>query len=97
MPWWPISPWWVFSDEEEPPPLRDTRHNAAPCLLPNAARGACFEFDTDGLQRSVVSKFDCAAPRVNVQVVDIAGGSCPEAADFGVPCEEMTLCLRRVR
>ncbi|WP_189153903.1 LppU/SCO3897 family protein [Lentzea pudingi] len=77
--------------------LRDTRHNAALCLLPNAAEGDCFEFDTDDLQRSVVSKFDCAAPRVNVQVVGVASGSCPEEAELGVPYEEMTLCLRRVR
>ncbi|WP_439661205.1 LppU/SCO3897 family protein [Lentzea sp. HUAS TT2] len=77
--------------------LRDTRHNAALCLLPNAAKGDCFEFDTDDLQRSVVSKFDCAAPRVNVQVVDVAGESCPEEAELGVPYEDMTLCLRRVR
>ncbi|WP_191301091.1 LppU/SCO3897 family protein [Lentzea cavernae] len=77
--------------------LRDTRHNAALCLLPNAARGDCFELDTEDLQRSVVSKFDCSAPRVNVQVVDVAGESCPETAEFGVPYEEMTLCLRRVR
>jgi hypothetical protein len=77
--------------------LRDTRHNAALCLLPNAERGDCFELDTDDLQRSVVSKFDCAAPRVNVQVVDIADESCPEEAELGVPYEDMTLCLRRVR
>ncbi|MFD9703667.1 hypothetical protein [Lentzea sp. NPDC059081] len=77
--------------------LRDTRHDAALCLMPNAGRGDCFELDTEDLQRSVVSKFDCAAPRVNVQVVDVARESCPEAAEFGVPYEEMTLCLRRVR
>ncbi|SDL47585.1 hypothetical protein SAMN04488074_111108 [Lentzea albidocapillata subsp. violacea] len=77
--------------------LRDTRHNAALCLLPNAERGDCFEFDTDDLQRSVVSKFDCAAPRVNVQVVEIADESCPAEAELGVPYEDMTLCLRRVR
>ncbi|MFD4643795.1 hypothetical protein ACFWN2_41255 [Lentzea sp. NPDC058436] len=77
--------------------LRDTRHDAALCLMPNAARGDCFEFDTDDLQRSVVSKFDCAAPRVNVQVVDLAARSCPEEAELGVPYEDMTLCLRRVR
>lgn len=77
--------------------LRDTRHNAALCLLPNAERGDCFELDTEDLQRSVVSKFDCAAPRVNVQVVGIAEESCPEEAELGVPYEEMTLCLRRVR
>lgn len=77
--------------------LRDTRHNAALCLLPNAERGDCFEFDTEDLQRSVVSKFDCAAPRVNVQVVGIAEESCPAEAELGVPYEEMTLCLRRVR
>jgi hypothetical protein len=77
--------------------LRDTRHNAALCLLPNAERGDCFELDTDDLQRSVVSKFDCAAPRVNVQVVDVTRESCPEEAELGVPYEEMTLCLRRVR
>ncbi|MGW6448834.1 LppU/SCO3897 family protein [Lentzea sp. NPDC055074] len=77
--------------------LRDTRHNAALCLLPNAARGDCFELDTDDLQRSVVSKFDCAAPRANVRVVEIARESCPEEAELGVPYEEMTLCLRRVR
>ncbi|MEV6718894.1 hypothetical protein AB0M48_43430 [Lentzea sp. NPDC051208] len=77
--------------------LRDTRHNAALCLLPNAERGDCFELDTDDLQRSVVSKFDCAAPRVNVQVVDIADESCPAEAELGVPYEDMTLCLRRVR
>ena len=51
----------------------------------------------EDLQRSVVSKFDCAAPRVNVQVVGTAKESCPEEAEFGVPYEEMTLCLRRVR
>jgi hypothetical protein len=77
--------------------LRDTRHNAALCLLPNARRGDCFELDTADLQRSVVSKFDCAAPRVNVQVVGTAKESCPEEAELGVPYEEMTLCLRRVR
>jgi hypothetical protein len=77
--------------------LRDTRHNAALCLLPNAERGDCFELDTEDLQRSVVSKFDCAAPRVNVQVVGIAEEGCPEEAELGVPYEEMTLCLRRVR
>lgn len=77
--------------------LRDTRHNAALCLLPNAARGDCFELDTDDLQRTVVSKFDCAAPRVNVQVIGIAEESCPEEAELGVPYEDMTLCLRRVR
>lgn len=77
--------------------LRDTRHNAALCLLPNAARGDCFEFDAGDLQSSAVSKFDCAAPRANVQVVDVIRGSCPEAAELGVPYEEMTLCLRRVR
>lgn len=77
--------------------LRDTRNNAALCLMPNAARGDCFEYDTGDLQRSVVSKFDCAAPRVNVQVVDVARESCPAEAEFGVPYEEMTLCLRRVR
>ncbi|MET9225071.1 hypothetical protein [Lentzea sp. NPDC003310] len=77
--------------------LRDTRHNAALCLLPNAAKGDCFEFDTEDLQRSVVSKFDCAAPRANVQVVGITAESCPAEADLGVPYEEMTLCLRRVR
>ncbi|WP_157984513.1 LppU/SCO3897 family protein [Lentzea terrae] len=77
--------------------LRDTRHNAALCLLPNAEQGDCFEFDTEDLQRSVVSKFDCAAPRVNVQVVGIAEESCPAEAELGVPYEEMTLCLRRVR
>jgi hypothetical protein len=77
--------------------LRDTRHNAALCLLPNAAAGDCFELDTEDLQRSTVSKFDCAAPRVNVQVVGIAEESCPEEAELGVPYEEMTLCLRRVR
>ncbi|WP_434439805.1 LppU/SCO3897 family protein [Lentzea sp. E54] len=77
--------------------LRDTRHNAALCLLPNAERGDCFELDTDDLQRSVVSKFDCASPRVNVQVVDVVEGSCPEEAELGVPYEETTLCLRRVR
>ncbi|MFJ8961416.1 hypothetical protein ACIRG5_18705 [Lentzea sp. NPDC102401] len=77
--------------------LRDTRHDAALCLMPNAARGDCFELDTDDLQRSVVSKFDCAAPRVNVQVVDVAEESCPEEAELGVPYEDMTLCLRRVR
>ncbi|HEX8869017.1 MAG TPA: hypothetical protein VF821_25380 [Lentzea sp.] len=77
--------------------LRDTRHNAALCLLPNAERGDCFELDAEDLQRSVVSKFDCAAPRVNVQVVGIAEESCPEEAELGVPYEEMTLCLRRVR
>jgi hypothetical protein len=77
--------------------LRDTRHNAALCLLPNAVRGDCFELDTEDMQRSVVSKFDCAAPRVNVRVVDIAAKSCPEEAEFGVPYEDMTLCLRRVR
>ncbi|MFI6096763.1 hypothetical protein ACIA8G_14475 [Lentzea sp. NPDC051213] len=77
--------------------LRDTRHNAALCLLPNAKEGDCFELDTEDLQRSVVSKFDCAAPRVNVQVVGIAKESCPEEAELGVPYEDMTLCLRRVR
>ncbi|GGU80230.1 hypothetical protein GCM10010178_83820 [Lentzea flava] len=77
--------------------LRDTRHNAALCLLPNARRGDCFELDTEDLQRSVVAKFDCAAPRVNVQVVGIADESCPADAELGVPYEEMTLCLRRVR
>jgi hypothetical protein len=77
--------------------LRDTRHNAALCLLPNAARGDCFELDTEDLQRSVVAKFDCTAPRVNVRVVGIADGSCPAEAELGVPYEEMTLCLRRVR
>ncbi|WP_285646980.1 hypothetical protein [Lentzea sp. NBRC 102530] len=77
--------------------LRDTRHNAALCLLPNASEGDCFEFDTDDLQRSVVSKFDCAAPRANVQVVGLTPESCPEEAELGVPYEEMTLCLRRVR
>jgi hypothetical protein len=77
--------------------LRDTRHNAALCLLPNAERGDCFELDTEDLQKSVVSKFDCAAPRVNVQVVGIAEESCPEEAELGVPYEEMTLCLRRMR
>lgn len=77
--------------------LRDTRHNAALCLLPNAERGDCFELDTEDLQRSVVAKFDCAAPRANVQVVDIARESCPQEAELGVPYEEMTLCLRRVR
>lgn len=77
--------------------LRDTRHNAALCLLPNAAAGDCFELDTEDLQRSVVAKFDCAAPRVNVQVVDVAAESCPAEAELGVPYEEMTLCLRRVR
>ncbi|MFD4674728.1 hypothetical protein ACFWNN_33740 [Lentzea sp. NPDC058450] len=77
--------------------LRDTRHNAALCLLPNATKGDCFELDTDDLQRSVVSKFDCAAPRANVQVVDLTKQSCPEEAELGVPYEEMTLCLRRVR
>ena len=77
--------------------LRDTRHNAALCLLPNAEQGDCFELDTEDLQRSVVSKFDCAAPRVNVQVVDVVRASCPEEAELGVPYEEMTLCLRRVR
>ncbi len=77
--------------------LRDSRHNAALCLLPNAERGDCFELDTNDLQRSVVSKFDCAAPRVNVQVVGIAAESCPAEAELGVPYEEMTLCLRRVR
>ena len=77
--------------------LRDTRHNAALCLLPNAARGDCFELDTEDLQRSVVSKFDCAAPRVNVQVVGIEKESCPAEAELGVPYEDMTLCLRRVR
>ena len=77
--------------------LRDTRHNAALCLLPNAAKGDCFELDTEDLQRSVVAKFDCAAPRVNVQVVGITAESCPEEAELGVPYEEMTLCLRRVR
>jgi hypothetical protein len=44
-----------------------------------------------------VSKFDCSAPRANVQVVDIAAESCPEEAELGVPYEDMTLCLRRVR
>ncbi|PWK89297.1 hypothetical protein C8D88_102570 [Lentzea atacamensis] len=77
--------------------LRDTRHNAALCLLPNARQGDCFELDTEDLQRSVVSKFDCAAPRVNVQVVGVARESCPAEAELGVPYEEMTLCLRRVR
>ncbi|MET9633954.1 hypothetical protein ABZX92_41525 [Lentzea sp. NPDC006480] len=77
--------------------LRDTRHNAALCLLPNAARGDCFELDTEDLQRSVVSKFDCTAPRVNVQVVGVEKESCPAEAELGVPYEEMTLCLRRVR
>lgn len=77
--------------------LRDTRNNAALCLMPNAEVGDCFELDPEDLQRSVVSKFDCAAPRVNVQVVGIAAESCPEEAEFGVPYEEMTLCLRRVR
>lgn len=77
--------------------LRDSRHNAALCLLPNAERGDCFELDTEDLQRSVVSKFDCAAPRVNVQVVGTAKESCPEEAQLGVPYEDMTLCLRRVR
>ncbi|MFS8103187.1 hypothetical protein LFM09_39270 [Lentzea alba] len=77
--------------------LRDTRHNAALCLLPNAEPGDCFEIDTEDIQRSVVSKFDCAAPRVNVQVVDVAKESCPEEAELGVPYEDLTLCLRRVR
>jgi hypothetical protein len=77
--------------------LRDTRHDAALCLLLNATAGDCFEADTDDLQRSVVTKFDCAAPRVNVQVVGTAAESCPEEAELGVPYEDMTLCLRRVR
>ena len=77
--------------------LRDTRHNAALCLLPNAEAGDCFELDPEDLQRSVVSKFDCTAPRANVQVVGIVEQSCPEEAELGVPYEEMTLCLRRVR
>lgn len=77
--------------------LRDTRHNAALCLVPNAREGDCFELDTDDIQGAVVAKFDCAAPRVNVQVVKVAKESCPEEAELGVPYEEMTLCLRRVR
>ncbi|MDT7790199.1 MAG: hypothetical protein QOF58_8618 [Pseudonocardiales bacterium] len=77
--------------------LRDTRNNAALCLLPNAERGDCFELDTEDIQRTVVSKFDCAAPRVNVQVVGVAEESCPAEAELGVPYEDMTLCLRRVR
>ncbi len=77
--------------------LRDSRHNAALCLMPNAREGDCFELDTDDIQGAVVSKFDCVAPRVNVQVVGVAPESCPEEAELGVPYEEMTLCLRRVR
>lgn len=77
--------------------LRDTRHDAALCLMPNAKPGDCFEFDPEDLQRSVVGKFDCTAPRVNVQVVELAAGSCPAAAEIGVSYEEMTLCLRRTR
>jgi hypothetical protein len=34
---------------------------------------------------------------VNVQVVDVTAESCPAEAELGVPYEEMTLCLRRVR
>lgn len=76
--------------------LRDTRNNVALCLLPNAREGDCFELDTEDIQSSEVTKFDCSAPRANVRVVGVSsGGGCPEETDVGVPYENLVLCLAK--
>ncbi|WP_285752583.1 hypothetical protein [Lentzea sp. NBRC 105346] len=68
--------------------LRDTRHDASLCLLPNAREGDCFKLDVRNVQRSVVAKVDCALADVRVLPFQ---ENCAPALRYAEP--KVVLCL----